>query len=98
MIATTNANDAPTAVKPYAQNTRAQGHVNGFRQSRPKESSSSLRKSSVIGFGSTALHSSHMNHPATPSSIIPKSAVNARFIAPPRYTIRSHGKVTGGGP
>ena len=84
-------------MKPYAHSTRAHGQVSGLRQSRPNESLSSFRKSSVIGFGSTALHSSHRNHAATPISITPQSAVNAAFSAPPRYTIRSQGSATGGG-
>src|SRR4029450_10667203 len=59
---------APMRVKPYAHTTRAHGHRSGLRQSRPNESLSSLRKSSVMGFGSTVLHNSHRNHAATPIS------------------------------
>jgi hypothetical protein len=45
-----------------------------------------------------ALHNSHRNHAATPSSMTPHSVVNAAFSKPPRYTIRSQGSMTGGGP
>src|SRR4051812_33335052 len=86
---------APAAVKPYAQKTRAHGHVNGLRQSRPNDSFNNRRKSSVIGFGSAAFHNSHMNHAAAPKSIIPHSAMNAMCNMPPRYTRRSHGTGTG---
>ena len=40
------------------------------------ESSSSFRKSSVIGFGATALHSSHRSHAATATSSRPHQALN----------------------
>jgi len=70
--------------------------LSGLRQLRPKESFSNRRKSSVIGFGSTASHSSHRNQNAAPISISPHSAVNAASNAPPTYTRRSHGTGTGG--
>src|SRR5262245_41009831 len=88
----------PSNVKPYAQSSRAHGHFSGLRQLLPNDSLSRRRKSSVIGLGSTALHTSHSIHAATPTSVRPKSAVNAAFNTPPRYTRRSHGVGIGGGP
>jgi hypothetical protein len=83
-LATTAVSVTPTTVKPYAHSTRAQGHFSGLRQSRPNDSLSSFRKSSVIGLGSTALHSSQSSQTATPISITPHNAVNAASSAPPR--------------
>src|SRR4030095_11407249 len=77
-------NPTPTSVKPYAHAMRIHGHVSGLRQLRANESLSSLRKSSVIGLGSTAFHNSQSNHAATPMSISPHSETNATFIMPPR--------------
>src|SRR5262245_47270395 len=89
---------APTIVNPYAHSSLAHGHRSGLRQLLPNDSLSRRRKSSVIGLGSTALHNSHSIHAATPTSVRPKSAVNAAFNTPPRYTRRSHGVGIGGGP
>src|SRR5688572_12146703 len=48
-MVTTRPSATPTAVNPYAHNTRDHGQVLGFRQSRANESLSRRRKSSVIG-------------------------------------------------
>jgi hypothetical protein len=74
---------------------RAQGQVAGLRQSRPNESSSSLRKSSVIGFGAAAFHNSHSSHAATAISSRPHHRLSATFRTPARYATRSHGWITG---
>src|SRR5438093_12976864 len=73
---------APATVKPYAHAIRAHGQLRGRRQSRANESSRSFRKSSVTGFGATALHNSHRSHAAAPISSTPHQRFNARLIAP----------------
>src|SRR5258707_14491308 len=75
----------PARVSPYAHNTRAHGQVRGLRKSRPKESSSSFRKSSVIGFGATALHNSQRSHTATDISSRPHQRLNATLSTPAWY-------------
>src|SRR5258706_6402854 len=84
----------PTSVKPYAHVIRAHGQVRGLRQSRPNESSSSFRKSSVIGFGATALHNSQRSHTATDISSRPHQRLNATFSTPAWYATRSQGWMT----
>src|SRR5690349_20182159 len=81
-IARQTVSAAPTRVKPYAHAIRIHGHVRGLRQSRPNESSSNFRKSSVIGFGATALHSSHISQAATANSRRPHQTLNTTFIIP----------------
>src|SRR5436190_6546637 len=93
---TQSATVAPTAAKPYAHPNRVHGQVRGSRQRRPNESSSSFRKSSVIGFGATALHNSHKSHAATAISNTPHHTLNATLSAPALKATRSHGCATGG--
>src|SRR5258707_15522067 len=87
---------APASVKPYAHPIRAHGQVRGLRQSRPNESSSSFRNSSVIGFGAAALHNSHRSHAAMAISNTPTQTFITTFRAPALYATRSQACITGG--
>ena len=56
---------------------RVHGQVRGSRHFRANESCSSFKKSSVIGLGAAAVHSSHRNHVASTNISNPQSTENS---------------------